>query len=364
MAKTGLQNEQLISELLISGSNAITSKNPFGVHTFEQTNNEDGVISGKLVKPKYNEVELVKSIDTVIFELLPPSPPPFDDRVARPIYNEATQSVIDLTVQVVTLNRTVLDLRAKVQDVEIVSESLKVQLDLKDLNLAASQNQTGQLTTKISSTITELQNSIQKGTSEAIQRVSLYARNQSLEQELNALRIASSAKEQALAAGAVSTGQLASILFDKGDPTKSTTPKMIGMDYGAGARGKSKATTGTFAAPGNDYSNTFRTYFEVIASSGLTGNKEITVDIKFTGGITQPIWDFGFVLPVKIKAGETKRFELKTPTSYFKGLKGSYGAGLFSASKPSEYDFTFSIIVSDGTKTENKDFTVNIYKYD
>ena len=44
MAKTGLQNEQLISELLISGSNAITSKNPFGVHTFEQTNNEGEII--------------------------------------------------------------------------------------------------------------------------------------------------------------------------------------------------------------------------------------------------------------------------------------------------------------------------------
>ena len=364
MAKTGLQNEQLISELLISGSNAITSKNPFGVHTFEQTNNEDGVISGKLVKPKYNEVELVKSIDTRIFELLPPEPPPFDDRVPRPIYNEATQSVIDLTVQVVTLNRTVLDLRAKVQDVEIVSESLKVQLDLKDLNLAASQNQTGQLTTKISSTITELQNSIQKGTSEAIQRVSLYARNQSLEQELSALRIAASAKEQALAAGAVSTGQLASILFDKGDPTNGTTKQMIGMDYGAGARGVSAATAGRFAAPGNEYSNTFRTYFEVIASSGLTGQKEITVDIKFTGGVNQSIWDFGFALPVKIKAGDIKRFEMKTPSAYFKGLRGSYGAGTFKASKPSQYDFTFSIIVSDGTKTENKDFTVHIYKYD
>ena len=64
MAKTGLQNEQLISELLVSGSMAITTKNPFGVHTFEQTNNDEGVISGKLIKPKYNEVELVKSIDT------------------------------------------------------------------------------------------------------------------------------------------------------------------------------------------------------------------------------------------------------------------------------------------------------------
>ena len=353
MAKTGLQNEQLISELLVSGSMAITTKNPFGVHTFEQTNNEDGVISGKLVKPKYNEVELVKSIDTRIFELLPPEPPPFDDRVPRPIYNEATQSVIDLTAQVVTLNRTVLDLRAKVQDVEIVSESLKVQLDLKDLNLAASQNQTGQLTTKISSTITELQNSIQKGTSEAIQRVSLYARNQSLEQELSALRIAASAKEQSIAAGAVSTGQLASILFDKGDPTKESTPKMIGMDYnGAGA------PPNGFGPPGNDYAKTFRTYFEVIASSGLTGKKEITVDIKFTGAFNQSIWDFGFALPVKIKAGDTKRFDLKVPTAYFKGFKGGR-----RKRKPAEYDSTFSIIISDGTKTENKDFTVHIYKY-
>jgi len=353
MAKTGLQNEQLISELLVSGSMAITTKNPFGVHTFEQTNNEDGVISGKLLKPKYNEVELIKSIDTRIFELLPPEPPPFDDRVPRPIYNEATQSVIDLTAQVVVLNRTVLDLRAKVQDVEIVSESLKVQLDLKDLNLAASQNQTGQLTTKISSTITDLQNAIQKGTSEAIQRVSLFARNQSLQQELSALRIAASAKEQALAAGAVSTGQLASILFDKGDPTKATTQKMIGMDYnGAGA------PPNAFGPPGNDYSNTFRTYFEVIASSGLTGKKEVTVDIKFSGAFNQSIWDFGFALPVKIKAGDTKRFDLKVPSAYFKGFKGGR-----NKRKPAQYDFTFSIIVSDGTKTENKDFTVHIYKY-
>ena len=68
-------------------------------------------------------------------------------------------------------------------------------------------------------------------------------------------------------------------------------------------------------------------------------------------------------LPIKIKAGETKRFDLKTPSSYFKGLAGSHGGGIFSHSKPTEYDFTFSIIVSDGTKTENKDFTVHIYKY-
>jgi hypothetical protein len=351
MAKTGLQNEALISELLVSGSTAI-SKNEFGVYSFEQTALNDGVISGKLIKPKYNETELVKSVDTVIFELLPPVAPPVDDRVPRPIYNVVTQSVIDLTQQVVELTDLVYTLRAKVQDVEIVSESLRVDLDLQNLNVAASQNQVSQITTKITSTITELQNSIQKGTSEAIQRVSLFARNQALEQELSQLRVAISAKEQSLAAGAVSTGQLSSILFDKGDPTKEDTPQMIGMDYnGAGA------SANAFGPPGNAFAKTFRTYFEVIASSELTGNKEVTVDVKFTGAMTQPVWDFGFPLPIKIKAGETRRFNLKTPTPSFKGLRGKHKR------KPTEYIFTFSVIVTDGTKTENKDYTVRIYKY-
>jgi hypothetical protein len=363
MAKgnSGLQNETLINELSISGSTIINSKNPYGVHVFQQNRNDDGVIFGKLTKPKYNETELVKSIDTNIFELIPILPPPVDDGIPRPIYNQVTQSVIDLTVQVESLNRTVLDLRAKVQDVEIVSESLKVELDLKNLNLASTQNQSLQLTSKVTSTITELQNSIQKGTSEAVQRVSLYARNQSLQQELDALRIAASAKEQALAAGAVSTGQLASILFDKSDPTKETTPQMMAADYGGGYG--STSTAGKFAASGDPFTKTFRTWFDVIGSAELTGNKQITVDVKFTGAVNQSIWDFGFSLPVTLKANETKRFKMDTPSAYLKTLAGQHGGGLFSHSKSTDYVFTFSVVVSDGTKTENKDFTFKLFNH-
>ena len=203
MAKTGLQNETLISELLISGSSSpAISRNEFGVYSFDQANKTDGVISGQLTRPKYNETELVKSVDTVIFELLPGEAPPFDDRIPRPIYNEVTQSVIDLTEQVIDLTTLVFQLRAKVQDVEIVSESLRVDVDLQNLNVAASQNQTQQITTKITSTITELQNSIQKGVAEAIQRVSLFARNQALEQELDVLRETLLGKESKQAEGA------------------------------------------------------------------------------------------------------------------------------------------------------------------
>lgn len=361
MIKTGLQNEQLINSLLISGSTVLPSKNSAGVNVFEQTKTDDGVISGKLIKPKYNETELVKSIDTKIFELIPIAPPPVDDSIPRPIYNEVTKSVIDLTSQVTTLTKEVTDLRAKVQDVEIVSESLKVQLDLKDLNVASAENQSIQLTTKVVSSISELQNAIQKGTAEAVQRVSLQARNQALQQELDALRIAASAKEQALAAGAVSTGQLASILFDKGDPTKETTQKNMASDYGGGYG--STSTTGKFAASGGDWSKTYRNWFDVIASAGLTGAKEITVDVKFTGAVNQSIWDFGFSLPVTLKANETKRFDMTKASDYLKKLAGQHGGGLFSHSSPTVYDFSFSIIVSDGTKTENKDYTFRLHNH-
>ena len=220
MAKTGLQNEALISELLISGSSSpIISRNEFGVYSFVQENRTDGVISGQLTRPKYNETELVKSVDTVIFELLPPEAPPFDDRVPRPIYNEVTQSVIDLTEQVIELTNLVFELRAKVQDVEIVSESLRVDVDLQNLNVAAAQNQTQQITTKITSTITELQNSIQKGVAEAIQRVSLFARNQALEQELSVLRETLIGKEAKLAEGAKVGQELSVKVTTKGQET-------------------------------------------------------------------------------------------------------------------------------------------------
>ncbi len=199
---TGLKNEALISELLTSGSLALPAKNEFGVHLFDSKNLEDGVVSGKLVKPKYNEEELLKSIDTTIIELLPIEAPTLPDTVLRSIYNEATQSILDLRVEVRRLNNENNDLRAKVQELEIISQSLRVELDSKELIVAAAQNQTFQANLKVSSTITELQNAIQKATIESIQRVSLFARNQSLEQELLSLREQLFGKEGKAAEGA------------------------------------------------------------------------------------------------------------------------------------------------------------------
>ena len=202
MTKKGLQNESKISEILQSGSLAIKTKNNFGVHLFDAKDNEDGIISGKLTKPKYNVDEILKSVDTTIVELLPISAPELPDTVLRVIYNEALDEIAARDRTIEGLNKNVLDLRAKVKELEIVSQSLKVELDASLLNVAVAQNETQQSTSKISSMVVELQNAIQRATAESIQRVSLYARVQSLSQEVDNLREQLYGKQSKIDAGA------------------------------------------------------------------------------------------------------------------------------------------------------------------
>jgi regulator of replication initiation timing len=187
MAKTGLQNEQLISELILSGSAIIKTKNEYGVHIFSGSVADDGVISGKLTKPKYNVDEVLKSLDTNIVELIPIEAPELPPTILLSAYDDANSLIAELTSQIEYLNKAVLESNSKVRELEIISQSLLIELDSKDLLLAVSQNQTQQATTKVQSSVVDLQNSIQKATAESIQRVSLFARNDLLDKQIIAL---------------------------------------------------------------------------------------------------------------------------------------------------------------------------------
>lgn len=188
MIKTGLRNEQKVDEILVSGSLAIKTKNNFGVHVFSGSVVDDGIVAGTLTKPKYKESELLKSIDTTIIELIPVEAPILPEMVLKSLYDAALQEIANRDIIITQLNSDILDLRAKVKELEIVSQSLRVEIDGKDLIVAVAENQTQQANSKVSSTIVELQNSIQKATAESIQRASLFAINQSLEKQIEALR--------------------------------------------------------------------------------------------------------------------------------------------------------------------------------
>lgn len=187
MAKTGLQNEELLKRIQEKGSTALKGKNPFGVNVFSGSVTDDGVVSGQLTKTKYNPQELVKSVDTNIFELLPPEIPPTPDVVPRPIYNEALQRISELEIDVQNLNIEISDLTSLVSDLRVTTQSLRIDLDAKDLLVASVENQNQQSVQQTQGSILDLQNSIQRATSEAIERTSIEAINESLLVQIDGL---------------------------------------------------------------------------------------------------------------------------------------------------------------------------------
>jgi hypothetical protein len=345
MLRTGLQDEITISNIITSGSLAIRSKSASGINTFENDAVGNGIIYGNLTKPKYNNTELIKSVDTKIFELIPPEPPPLDDTVPRRVYNPVTQSVIDLTAEVTSLNVTINDLNAKISDLQIVSESLRMDVDAQKLLVASYQNQLKQTISKVQTNIVELQNSIQKGVAEAIQRVSLTARNQALKEANDEYKEQLSAKNQALAAGAVSTGQLAAILFEKGDPAK-TEGKGFAYDKDLNGGGSVVEKSAGYATGWDS------AWVEISAALGF----DITVKIKQTFFLNIPE-------TFDLKAGETKRLTFDKPNKA-KVPSGSRGfLGIGKSQRDYEEDISIKVIDKKSGKEEEKTFKGRVHSY-
>jgi hypothetical protein len=334
---------------LISGSLGIKSKSTYGINLFEEIDVKDGVTAAKLVKPKYDNAELLKSIDTQIVELIPITAPDLPDTVLRSIYNDATQSIINLTNEIQDLNVEISDLTGKVKELEIVSQSLRVEVDNEALIAAASQNQTTTATSKIQTTIVELQNAIQKATSEAIQRVSLFARNQSLKEQNDLLREELFGKKAKLEAGAVSTGDLATVKFEKAPLSNNSIDNktyyiILDNDHGTlkGAGGISETLHSKF--------------IEVYAVAS-----DVTVELADALGV----WEWTPSAKATVAKGKTQKFELKPSVKLNTKMDGGWRTWIGTiASRYNTYDSILKIKVSsEGKTTEEKEFLTRVYNY-
>lgn len=188
MEKKGLQNEKFIRKIKKDGSNAIKPKNEVGINVVDSKDTSSGLIAGKLIRPRYNEVELVKSIDTEIVELLPRQKPSLPDTVLRSTYNEALSNINDLTLTVEELEGNVGDLTSRVESLHATTESFKREIDGLTISKIATDEQLVVSQESFATAQTDLQIAIGNSLQEAIQRVSLTARNEALKQELDLLR--------------------------------------------------------------------------------------------------------------------------------------------------------------------------------
>ena len=219
----GLKNERKVQKILVSGSAVLPQKNSAGVRiakkrkpmpdspivkgypdlseiptdsygnlseagTIDTNDLDGGIVSGKLVRAKYDNAQIKKSIDTNIFELIPQIPIELPDMVLRSVYNTVTQSVNDLTIEVQLLTNDVSNLNSKISELEIVSESLKIEADNERLKANIAERQATTANEQVSETTIDLSSAIQNSINESIQRVSLTARNEALLQENTSLR--------------------------------------------------------------------------------------------------------------------------------------------------------------------------------
>ena len=221
--ESGLRDEEKVGRILVSGSAVLPEKNSAGIQIVRKLKAtkqppmvkgypdlsdvptdsygnlseagiltkdkiDGGIISGKLIRPNYDPDELEKSIDTNIFELIPKTAVKLADTVLRSSYDTVVNNNNQLTTDVESLNSTILDLTSKVSDLEIVSESLRVTTDNEILKASTFEIQNTITNLKVGETTLDLQNAIQNSINEAIQRVSLTARNEALIMENQSLR--------------------------------------------------------------------------------------------------------------------------------------------------------------------------------
>ena len=201
-----LENKLRVSELAQSGSRAIISEDPISkTHTFidgsttivsksaiepyEHIEGErDGELTNFIEKPKYEEEQLKKAVDTVIDELIVPPLPPSPPVVPKPVYDDLLERYNEAIADLADANNTIRNLQAQVAQLQGQIQSLLSQLDAAQVARTIAENQLQQQASSFGELAAKFSQAIIKGTKEATARVSLQAQVEGLTAQKDTLR--------------------------------------------------------------------------------------------------------------------------------------------------------------------------------
>lgn len=296
---------------------------------FSDLNNE-ATMSAKLYIDQYDATQLSKAVDIKVTELINGMPDVNLDLVPKPVYDAEVSHSADLQKEVNDLQKEVTDLTTKVQSLTADSSSLYVENDNLNVSNAKLQNTVASVQQTTLELRTNLTTSLTKAINEATERTTLEAENSGLTAQKNALikqidtlnglliqanaslataQQALSAKSQAVSAGGVSTGELSTLVWEKGDPSKNASQGYAyDLDLSNGGQ-KVKGAAGYATGWSSNY-------VDIVA-----GPKDVKVDLKQTF----------FLIPstFTMKANETKRITFDKPNIY--AVPSPKNAGLKNA---------------------------------
>ena len=197
-----IDNQFRIGELISSGSRAIVSKDEVtGNHTFTVGSKEivntpyphikgerGGELTGRIEKPKYNEEELVKAVDTVVDELILPPKKEQPDVVPKQLYDDLRRLYDERGVRINELEAKVLELESIIAELRALIESLQIELDAAKLQQTVAENQSQQINEQYVALLQDFSQAVIKSTKEGIERVSLKAQTEGLIAQKESLR--------------------------------------------------------------------------------------------------------------------------------------------------------------------------------
>jgi hypothetical protein len=144
-------------------------------------------LSTKLYTDNLNSIQVEKSVDTKVTELIKPLPTPNLDLVPKSIYDTEVQLNAELNREIVDLNASIEDFRAKLVQKTSDSGSLYVLNDFLKLQNANLENSLASQNNIVSELRTGLSTAIQKAISENAERTGLEAETSGLTAQKTAL---------------------------------------------------------------------------------------------------------------------------------------------------------------------------------
>jgi len=325
------------------------------------TNKSDETFTTKLYSDQFDKLQLEKSVNTKVTELIKPLPNAKLDLVPRPIYEAEVKLNEELNLQIVDLNTKVEDLTTKLNQKTADSGSLYISNDFLKLQNANLENSLAAQNNIVAELRTGLSTAIQKAISENAERTGLEAENAGLVAQKTALlkqidtlnNLVSAAAttvsktEEAVSnfnqvkseAGARVAGNLA--VFS---PQIATKPPVGILKIIRDKSGSSGAT------------NSFVDGANVIKVAA--GARNVVVTVNETGAGPNNFWKiFWERREISISAGQIAQFTF--PKNWKDNLSNSgWSGGVFGDGGRQFYEFNITFTVtSDGQPTQTVTFT-------
>lgn len=314
--------------------------------------------STKLYSDEFNSLELEKSVDVRVTELIKPLPRPNLDLVPRPIYQAEVDLNIELNKEITNLNSEVEDLRDKLNQKTADSGSLYVLNDFFKITNANLENTLASNNNIVSELRTNLSTALQKAISENAERTGLEAENAGLVaqktallKQIDTLNNLVSAAQSSVAKTQEATSNLNQIKSESG-------AKLFGQ---LGVVAPQNSKPGGFGlveinrvkGSGNNYSTNIA--FGTGELKISAGAKDVTIQITDDGNFEGPNLYQWTENPVVLKANQVKTINLRNPAVRSgRGNDGYKGGPLGAGTAKQNYDFKIRMkaTASDGTTQE------------